>query len=502
MRSSPGGTPVLEARAISKSFPGVRALDEVSLALMPGEILAVCGENGAGKSTLMNCLSGIQQPDSGEIILDGEPVAIGSTREAMDLGIALIHQELNLADNLDASANIFLGREPHRHGLIDRRRIQSEAASMLDIVGADFGSERLVATLRVGEQQLVEIAKALSLDARILIMDEPTSSLSDHEASRLFDVMRDLTGKGVSIVYISHRLGEIEQIADRVMVMRDGRNSGELPAEEIAHKSIVQLMVGRDITPTTTRPCHATEEVALEALGLVVPEHPDIPLNFRVRRGEILGIAGLVGAGRSELMRVLFGLQPALAGSLRLSGSEVSIGHPRDAIDAGMALVPEDRKMQGLFLEMAIHENISVASLHRRARSGLVDDRNEAKLAQKMIDKLAIATTGSAQIAQLLSGGNQQKVVLARWLALQPRYLLLDEPTRGVDVGARQEIYELIVRLAASGVAVLFASSEMEELLRLSDRVLILHDGRIAGELTREDLSEEAIMQIATGGQR
>ncbi len=373
---------------------------------------------------------------------------------------------------------------------------------MLEIVGADFGSEQLVATLRVGEQQLVEIAKALSLDARILIMDEPTSSLSDHEASRLFDVMRDLTGKGVSIVYISHRLGEIEQIADRVMVMRDGRNSGELPTEEIAHKSIVQLMVGRDITPTTTRPCHATEEVALEALGLVVPEHPDIPLNFRVRRGEILGIAGLVGAGRSELMRVLFGLQPALAGNLRLSGSEVSIGHPRDAIDAGMALVPEDRKMQGLFLEMAIHENISMASLHRRARSGLVDDRSEAKLAQKMIDKLAIATTGSAQIAQLLSGGNQQKVVLARWLALQPRYLLLDEPTRGVDVGARQEIYELIVRLAASGVAVLFASSEMEELLRLSDRVLILHDGRIAGELAREDLSEEAIMQIATGGQR
>lgn len=502
MKAPPDGTPVLEARSISKSFPGVRALDEVNLALMPGEILAICGENGAGKSTLMNCLAGIQRPDSGEIRLDGEPVAVESTRDAMDLGIALIHQELNLADNLDAGANIFLGREPHRYGLIDCHRIQSGATSVLEIVGADFRPEQLVATLRVGEQQLVEIAKALSLDARILIMDEPTSSLSDHEASRLFGVMRDLAAKGVSIVYISHRLGEIEQIADRVMVMRDGRNSGELPAEEITHKAIVQLMVGRDITLTTTRPCHATQEVALEALGLVVPEHPDTVLDFRVHRGEILGIAGLVGAGRSELMRVLFGLQPALAGSLHLDGSPVAIGHPRDAIDAGMALVPEDRKMQGLFLEMAIHENISVASLHRRSRAGLVDGRREVRLAQEMIDKLSIATPGTAQIAQLLSGGNQQKVVLARWLALQPRYLLLDEPTRGVDVGARQEIYELIVRLAASGVAVLFATSEMEELLRLSDRVLILHEGSIAGELAREELSEEAIMQIATGGQR
>ncbi len=496
-----GSAPLLEVRGIDKHFPGVHALRGVSLALAAGEVLAVIGENGAGKSTLMKVLAGIEVPDAGEIVLDGRAVRIDSTRTAMDLGIALIHQELNLADNLDVGANIFLGREPRGAlGWIRRSEIEARAQVVLDQVGARFSPRTIVGTLAVGEQQLVEIAKALSLDARILIMDEPTSSLSQGETETLFRVVHDLRERGVSVIYISHRLGEVVELADRVAVLRDGQNSGDLSRAEIDHDAMVKLMVGRDVAPPSSeRGARGDGELALQVDELVVPAHPRQRTSFTVQSGEIVGIAGLVGAGRTELLRVLFGIDRPLAGAIRVFGAELALTHPSDAIRAGVALVPEDRKLQGLFLEMAVRENLSIAALQRDQRFGFVATGREADLCGDMIERLRIDTPSGEQPVGLLSGGNQQKVVLGRWLSLGPRVLLLDEPTRGIDVGARHEIYRLMHELAARGVAILFASSEMEEILTVPDRVLVMHEGRIAGELAGVDLSEEAVMQLATG---
>lgn len=493
-------SPLLEVRSVSKRFPGVLALENVSLTLAHGEVLAVVGENGAGKSTLMKILAGVQTPDSGEVLLDGKRVEIHSVRAAQQLGIALIHQELNLADNLTVAANIFLGREPRRGWFIRCRDSETSSTHVLEQVGLEVSPRALVSTLSLGRQQLVEIAKALSAQARVLIMDEPTSSLSQHESDALFRVIKDLRQRDVSIIYISHRLGEVKELADRVVVLRDGKNAGELAGNEITHDNMVRLMVGRNFEiPKSEKRKAKSGNVALEVRRLRTKANPRHELNFSIRAGDIVGVGGLVGAGRTEMLQVLFGIEPAVSGEILIDGAPQNLSTPPDAIAAGLALVPEDRKQQGVILEMAVRENLSLASLRRDARARFLDRSCERSIADEMIAKLGVRTPNQRQLVQFLSGGNQQKVVLGKWLALKPRVLLLDEPTRGIDVGAKQEIYKLMEQLAAEGVAILFVSSEMEEILRMSDRALVMHEGRITGELRREELSEEAVMKLATG---
>ena len=491
--------PLLVVQGVSKSFSGVRALADVDLTLLSGERLAVIGENGAGKSTLMKILAGVLPSDRGRIRLRGQPIEIRSVRDALEHGIALIHQELNLAPNLDLGANIFLGREPLRRLLIDRDRIQRESARYLEMVGLDLAPSCLVGSLSIGQQQLVEIAKALAVDARILIMDEPTSSLSQHETLRLFEVIRDLKDRGVSIIYISHRLGEVLNLADRVEVLRDGENAGRLEGEEISHDRMVRLMVGRDISQFYHHLDRQPGEPLLKVEVLCTDAHPKKPLSFQVRRGEIVGVAGLVGAGRTGVLQTLFGIVSPHSGRIEVAGKPLRPGRPRDAIRAGIALVPEDRKEQALILDMALRVNLSLARLRRDQRFGFLDMRREADLVEQAIERLRIQSQGPEQFVRYLSGGNQQKVVLGRWLAMDPSVLLLDEPTRGIDVGSKEEIYGLIEQLAARGVAVLFVSSEMEEILGLSDRILVMHQGSITGELFRDELSEKRVMELATG---
>lgn len=498
--STDSSPPLLEVRGMGKQFPGVRALHEVDLRLNRGEILALLGENGAGKSTLMKILAGVQPPDSGQILFEGDSIRIDSVQDAMERGIALIHQELNLATNLSVGANIFLGREPRKRGFIDERIIAERSRHFLRLVGLDMDPREIVGNLTIGRQQMVEIAKALSIDARVLIMDEPTSSLSQKETENLFKVIKDLRERGVSIIYISHRLGEVKELADRVTVLRDGENAGDLDREEIDHDRMVSLMVGRDLSQFYPHEPHTPGEVALEVVKLRSPAHPKHAVSFSLRSGEIVGMAGLVGAGRTELIETIFGVTKSMGGEVNVGGSQAEIRSPRDAIRAGLALAPEDRKEQGLVLEMAVRENLSLASLKRDQRKGFLNLKKEDEISEEMIGKMRIKTPTDRQVVRYLSGGNQQKVVLGKWLAMKPRVLLLDEPTRGIDVGAKQEIYALMEELAREGVAILFVSSEMEEILGMSDRTLVMHEGRITGELERAELSEEAVMKLATGG--
>lgn len=490
----------LSVRNVCKRFPGVRALHQVNLTLGKGEVLAVLGENGAGKSTLMKILAGVQQPDSGEILLDGNVVEISSVQAALQQGIALIHQELNLADNLDVAANIFLGREPRKMGLIDKAKLCADAKQFLAMVGLDISPTTLVRELTIGHQQMVEIAKALSVNARVLIMDEPTSSLTQKEAEQLFKVIKDLSARGVSIVYISHRLSEVRTVAHRVVVLRDGENAGELKTGEITHDAMVKLMVGRELSQFYPHQPHAPGERVLTVKGLRTPVHPKQEIELTLRAGEIVGMAGLVGAGRTELLLTLFGVTPAVGGTIEVAGQKVDIHSPIDAIAAGLALVPEDRKQQGVILEMAVRENMSLASLRRDQQNGFLNRAKENEISREMVERMRVKTPNDQQLVQFLSGGNQQKVVLGKWLAMNPKVLLLDEPTRGIDVGAKSEIYGLMEELAHKGMAVLFVSSDMEEILGMSDRTLVMHEGRITGELKREELSEEAVMQLAVGG--
>ncbi len=498
--SEPDNIPLLEVRDLTKRFPGVLALDQVEMQLGRGEVLAVIGENGAGKSTLMKILAGVQLADSGQILIDGVPVQVANVQQALGLGISLIHQELNLSDNLEVGANIFLGREPLRWGLIDKPLIHQEARRFLEMVGLDVSPDTIASELSIGRQQLVEIAKALSVNSRILIMDEPTSSLSQLEAERLFEVIRDLKSQGVSIIYISHRLSEVRQLADRVTVLRDGQNAGDLAGDEITHDNMVQRMVGRDISQFYQRTSHPVGDVVLEVKGLVTPAFPQHTVSFQLRRGEILGCAGLVGAGRTEILRVLFGIDRALGGTIYLDGEVQQFENSQQAIEAGLALVPEDRKLHGLVIEMPVRQNISLASLYRNRLAGLFrNGEQELQDTREMIEQLQIKTPSEDQISQYLSGGNQQKVVLGKWLSLGPRILLLDEPTRGIDVGAKQEIYLLMEKLAQQGVSILFVSSELEEIIGMSDRVIVMHEGRLSGALERDELDEQSIMQLATG---
>ena len=491
----------LRALGIGKAFPGVRALDAVDFEVGAGEVVALVGENGAGKSTLTKILAGVQAPDAGELLIDGESVRLDSVAAAQARGIALIHQELNLCDNLSVGANVYLGREPRRHGLIDERAIERGAALVLARVGLDVDPRTPLAGLSLGQRQLVEIGKALSIDARVLMMDEPTSSLSLTEAQQLFEVVRELRRQGVSVVYISHRLGEVEELADRVVVLRDGRNAGELARADVTHDRMVALMVGRDIARFRHGGVAATPgDVVLRVRGLRTTAWPAHAVEFAVRAGEIVGMAGLVGAGRSEILRAVFGADARVAGSVELDGVALRSGDPRSAITAGAALVPEDRKLQGLVLELGLRENLALPGLARRARAGFVDARAERAVAAEAVERLSIRTPSLEQVVRNLSGGNQQKVVIGKWLTMSPRLLLLDEPTRGIDVGSKDEIYGLLRDLAAQGIAVLFVSSEMEEVLGLADRILVVHEGRISGECQGGAATEADIMQFATGG--
>jgi ribose transport system ATP-binding protein len=494
----------LSATGISKAFPGVQALTDVRLQIGAGEVLAVVGENGAGKSTLMKIIAGVETPDAGTISVEGRPVRWRSVKEAEHLGIALIHQELNLAAHLDIAGNIFLGREPVWGGPLGfvSKRIYADAERILGRLGLHISSRTLVQHLSIGQQQLVEIARALTLRSRLLILDEPTSSLTETETDRLFTVLAELKQQGISILYITHRLKEVQRIADRVTVLRDGKNAGELQRREINHQAIVSLMVGRELKQFYQRrrnSADADRPPVIQAQGLRWSAGQR-GIDFAIEPGEIVGMAGLMGAGRTELAQTLFGVRRMLAGRVTIDGRPTVIRSPADAIAAGIFLIPEDRRSEGLFLADSVKHNISIAILPSLSRLGVLLQGRETRLAQAQCERFKIRTPSIAQRAGALSGGNQQKVVLAKWLSRSPRLLILDEPTRGIDVGAKSEIYALMDDLAHQGAAILMISSDLEEILGMSDRVLVMHEGELAGDLPREALSEEAIMHLATRG--
>jgi ribose transport system ATP-binding protein len=494
--------PLLELRGIYKRFPGVVALDDVSFSVEAGEIHALIGENGAGKSTLMNILGGVHQADAGAILIDGRPVAIRSVADAARLGIAFIHQELNVLDNLDVAANIYLGREPTWGGplrLIDRGRIVGESRRQLERLGLSIDPRAPLAGLSLAQRQMVEIAKALSRNASAIIMDEPTSCLTLAETDRLLATAGELRDQGVSIIYISHRLGEIEARADRVTALRDGRNAGSLTREQIGHQAMVRLMIGRELEDLYVHGSGGGARGSFVMEGVRTRAHPRHSIDLEIRRGEILGLAGLVGAGRTELARAIFGVEAMLEGRCLLDGRPLRIFCARDAIRAGVFLVPEDRRLMGLIAEMTVRENITLASLREHAVGGLIRPGLERRTARRCSERLRVkAPTIETRVADL-SGGNQQKVVLAKWLVGEPSLLIFDEPTRGIDVGAKAEIYRLMRELADRGVAVLTISSDMEEVIGVSDRVAVMHEGRLMGVLDRSQCTEEAIMQRAVG---
>jgi len=498
-------TPILELLNIGKRFPGVVALDNVSLSVDTGEIVALIGENGAGKSTLMKILGGAINRDSGTVKIEGKEVEIKSPSEASALGIEFIHQELSVLDNLDVAANIFLRREPTIGGplkLIDRKRLYSEADQLLKKLGLDLSSRTSVSRLSIAQQQLVEIARAISTGARIIIMDEPTSSLTLTETQRLLEIVKDLKANHVSIIYISHRLHEVEEIADRAVVLRDGRNAGELARNEINRDRMVRMMVGRDLKEMfkhTGNGNHKENYDWFAVEGLRTQRYPNQPISFNVARGEVLGIAGLVGSGRSEMARTLFGVDEAIEAKVKLNGKVLSFTGPRDAISHGVYLVPEDRRNCGLVVDFNVRENISLPNLDSYSTAKIINSARETTAALAAVKSINIKTPSPEMRAANLSGGNQQKVVLARWLTFSPKVIIFDEPTRGIDVGAKAEIYELIRKLASDGVSVIVISSEMEEVLGISDRIAVMHEGRITGILDRPQFSEEAVMHLATG---
>jgi ribose transport system ATP-binding protein len=494
--------PVLEIRAIHKRFPGVHALRGVSLAIRAGEVVALLGENGAGKSTLMRIVGGIEKPDSGELLVDGARVESHDVRSASALGIAFIHQELHLIDNLDVAGNILLGREPTGWGalqLIDRQRLRDRVRPYLDQLDLDVSPDTPVASLSIAQQQLVEIAKALSLDARLLIMDEPTSSLTTAETARLHRIVADLRRRGVGVIYITHRLAEVPEIADRAVVLRDGSTAGTLERADLTHDNMIRLMVGRDLASTPLAADSHVDPNYLRVDGLRTRRYPQHAISFAVGRGEVLGVAGLVGAGRSDIAEAMFGSVPPAAGNLILAGATLTIDTPADAIRHGIFLVPEDRRLCGLVVECSVKENVSLPALRRYARFGLVIAARERRSVEAVCRRLQVKARSIEVKAAALSGGNQQKVVLAKWLALGPKVLIVDEPTRGIDVGAKAEIYRLLRGLADAGMAVVMISSDMEELLRLSDRIAVIHEGRLTGVLDRAACTEQRIMALAVG---
>ncbi len=491
--------PLLKMSAISKRFPGVVALDRVDLEVAGGEIVALVGENGAGKSTLMKILAGIHRADSGEIRIDDTPVEMHGPADAARLGVGVIHQERELIDTLDVAGNVFLGREPTRGGplrLLDRRRIHADTERQLARIGVQLPASTPLGELSAAQQQLVAIVRALSMNARLLILDEPSSSLAASDVERLFGVLRELRSAGTAIVYISHRLKEIEILADRAVVLRDGRNAGALEREAIAHDRLVQLMVGRAVD-ATPRPTTSPGAPMLQIERLRTGRYPDVEVSLTVHRGEVLGIAGLIGAGRSELAEAICGIGPPLSGRVLVDGQPLPISSPRDAIRHGICLVPEDRRRSGVVAQMSVRENVTLPAIASYARFGLVARTSEAAAVRRIATALTVNPALIESPVSTLSGGNQQKVVLAKWLALRPRVLVFDEPTQGVDVRAKAEIHRLIRGLAEDGTAVIMISSDMEEIVAESDRVAVMHDGRITGILPRAECTPESIMQLA-----
>jgi ribose transport system ATP-binding protein len=490
--------PLLEARHISKAFPGVQALNDVSLAIYPGEVHVLLGQNGAGKSTLIKALYGAYHPDAGEFLFEGASVRLSSPSDATRLGIAVMFQEFSLVPYLDVSQNIFLGREPAGAvpGTIDRGRMRRDAARLLDQLGAAVDAGTAVHRLGVAQQQMVEIAKALSQKARLLVMDEPTAALSDPEIERLFAIIRRLKSEGVALVYISHRLHEIFEIGDRITVLRDGRKVAETTPGETTPSDLVRLMVGREVSTTYRRRfCEAPGRPVLEVRGLrSVTGVRDS--NLVVRSGEIVGLAGLVGAGRTELVRAIFGADRAIGGEVRLLDEPLS-GGPPAAVRAGMGLVPEDRKRQGLALVRSVQDNLLVAGLRLLFPTRWFEPRRAFQAANELIARLRVATPSPRRAVQFLSGGNQQKVVIGKWLNAKSRLFILDEPTRGIDVGAKAELFLLMEALVADGAAVLMISSELPELVATCDRAYVMRDKQIVGELSRSALNEEAILRLA-----
>jgi ribose transport system ATP-binding protein len=491
-------TPLLRMRGVCKRFPGVQALQDATLDVAPGEVHVLLGENGAGKSTLMKVLCGQYAADEGDISLAGQAIEPESPIEAERLGLVMIHQELNLIPGLTVAENIFLGHEPTRGGFILGDVMRQTSAELLRRVRCGVDPDTPVAHLSVAEQQLVEIARALKEEARLLVMDEPTAALADHEIEALFEVIRDLGREGVPVIYISHRMREIFAVGDRVTVMRDGQTVGTREVQETEINELIQLMVGRTIDEQI-----AKREVEIGDPVLVVDsltrEGVLSPVSLSVGAGEILGVAGLMGSGRTELARAIFGADPVDAGSVTVGGTTLPGNNPAASIEAGLGFLTEDRKQQGLVLQMSVGENVTLTSLNELSRHGLLDIAAERERAGELVEKLHIRATSLDQETVNLSGGNQQKVVLARWLAAGCRVLLFDEPTRGIDVGAKAEIYELIGELVERGVAVVLISSEMPELLGLADRVAVMHEGSMQGVLNRSEASQERIMELALG---
>lgn len=494
--------PVLEMQGITKRFHGVSALQNVNLTIYPGEVHALMGENGAGKSTLMKILAGAYIADEGEIRINGQPMKITDPRTARGAGINLIYQELNVAPNLTVTENIFMGSELQRGQFLDRAGMEHEAQQVLSSLGASFAPNDVVGTLAIAEQQQVEIARALKDKSCILVMDEPTAALSDRETEHLFEVIRKLRNDGIAIIYISHRMEEIYALADRISVLRDGQYIGSLTRDEISPQRLVQMMVGRSMQGFY-------EHQRQTNLGAVVLEARNIsdgrkvqPTSFQIHAGEILGLAGLVGAGRTEVSRLIFGADRKVSGEVFLNGKKLEINSPSDAIAAGIGYVPEDRKDQGLFLEMSSRKNIGLNRLKQDAKAGIVNWSSVNKIAAQAVENFHIRLANLEIRALDLSGGNQQKLLLARWLAINPRVLMLDEPTRGVDIGAKSEIYRIISELAAQGVAILMVSSELPEVIGMSDRVLVMREGQLVGELDDspgKKITQENIMHYATG---
>ena len=496
---------VLQAKGISKTFGGIKALDGVDLVVYQGQVNAIVGENGAGKSTLMKVLTGVYQEYDGQITLDGREVTFTNPKEAQNNGIAIIHQELNLIPYLSVAENIFLGREfINRLGLIDYKGMYGETKKLLERLDLHINPRIQVSSLRIGQQQIVEIAHALSLDARIVIMDEPTSAISEHEIKVLFDLIRSLKAQGVAIVYITHKLDELFQIADSVTVLRDGKLVGFRSLENVTHDDIVRMMVGRALSDFFVKSGVAQSEEVLSVRDMCLA-HPRRQgdyvvdhVSFTVKAGEVLGLFGLMGAGRTELLETMFGLHPKRSsGCIFLNGREIKVNSPTDAIKLGIGFITEDRKLEGLVMQMSLAKCITLASLEQTERFGFLSAALETQLAEDYVERLRIKTPSVQQIVENLSGGNQQKVVIAKWLATHPRILLLDEPTRGIDVNAKNEIYRLISELTQAGLAIVMVASELPEIMAIADRIIVLSEGKQTAEFTRSQATDELIMKAA-----
>ena len=500
--SSQPGEPILTVRGVTKSFPGVRALKGVDLTIWPGEVHALVGENGAGKSTLMKILAGAQRPDGGEITLYGKPVHFHTPHQARAAGIGIIYQELTIAPNLTVAGNVFLGSEETKLGfLTDTPAMIQHTQEVLDRLGARFRASQRAAHLSIAEQQQIEIARALFYKSRILVMDEPTTALSDRETDRLFDIVRQLRSEGLAIIYISHRMAEIYELGDRLSVFRDGEYVGELTRPEFSSDRIIEMMVGRKLEDLYPQKIAGHGDVVLQVKNMSDKEHVK-NAGLELRAGEVLGLAGLVGAGRTELARLIFGADPKESGEVYLNGNLVEIKSPIDAVKLGIGYVPEDRKLAGVFLQMSCRDNIAMNVLGRNAKGGIIDFGHINERARAQAKALSLRAASLWVRAGGLSGGNQQKLLLARWLEINPKVLILDEPTRGVNIGAKAEIYAVIQQLASKGMAVVFISSELPEILGVCKRVIVMREGVVMGEVggdTGIEVTQQNIMKLATG---